>query len=54
MFTFLYLHDQGEIFMKKLVTLALAALIVLPTLALSGCACDNGYGKAHQHHGGKM
>lgn len=45
---------QGEIFMKKLVSIALAALIILPTIGLTGCACDSGHSdKAYRHHGGK-
>jgi len=42
--------------MKKFVSVVLAALIILPVLALSGCACDGdrSHGKAHHHHGGKM
>ena len=51
----LFFMIKREIFMKKLVSLALAALIILPAITLSGCAYDgSGHPKGHRHHGGKM
>ena len=38
--------------MKKVASIVLAALLVLPVLSLSGCACD-GDKSSRGHHGGK-
>lgn len=37
--------------MKKVIGIILAALIVLPVVSLSGCACDND--KMSNEYGGK-
>ena len=39
--------------MKKVISIVLASLMLLPVIAMSGCACDNGYGKMRQESGGK-
>lgn len=39
--------------MKKAIGIVLAGLMLLPIISLSGCACNDNYGKVRQEVGGK-
>ena len=48
------MFEQGEIIMKRTLSVLLVTALVAPLILLSGCSCtDDGMGKMREHYGGK-